>query len=77
MALPKDIELIMDASVFTVSVDVAARLLGVAITTAHYHYKETGCIASGVPVIRVGKRVLVPTIALRAALQIPEPKAGL
>jgi hypothetical protein len=76
MALPKDVELIMDANVFTVSVAVACRLLGIAITTAHYHYNETGHIASGIPVIRVGKRVLVPTIALRAALHIPEPKAG-
>jgi len=77
MALPKDVELIMDASVFTVSVDVAARLLGIAKTTAHHYYTKTGHIASGVPVIRVGDRVLVPTIALRAALGIPEPKAGL
>ena len=73
MALAKDIELIMDPNVFTVSVEVAARLLGIARQTAHFHYNNTGNIATGVPVIHVGKRVLVPTIPLRAALQIPEP----
>ena len=68
-----DIQLVQDADILTVSVDVAARLLGIAKTTAHHHYTKTGNVATGVPVIRVGRRVLVPTFALRAALGIPEP----
>ena len=68
-----DIHLLNDPTVLTVSVDVAARLLGIAKTTAHHHYTKTGNVATGVPVIRVGRRVLVPTFALRTALGIPEP----
>ena len=68
-----DIHLLNDPTVLTVSVDVAARLLGIAKTTAHHHYTTTGNVATGVPVIRVGRRVLVPTFALRTALGIPEP----
>lgn len=65
-----DIELLNDPAVLTVSIDVAARLLGVAKTTAHHHYTRTGHVATGVPVIRVGDRVLVPTSHLRTALGI-------
>ena len=68
-----DIQLLNDPMVLTVSVDVAARLLGVAKTTAHHHYTRTGFVATGVPVIRSGRRVLVPTYALRAVFGIPEP----
>jgi hypothetical protein len=63
-----DIELLNDPTVLTVTVDIAARLLGVAKTTAHHHYTRTGHVATGVPVIRVGDRVLVPTSHLRKAL---------
>ena len=63
-----DIELLNDPTVLTVTVDIAARLLGVAKTTAHHHYTKTGHVATGVPVIRVGDRVLVPTSHLRKAL---------
>jgi hypothetical protein len=63
-----DIELLNDPTVLTVTVDIAARLLGVAKTTAHHHYTRTGNVATGVPVIRVGDRVLVPTSHLRKAL---------
>ena len=67
------IQLLNYPMVLTVSVDVAARLLGVAKTTAHHHYTRTGFVATGVPVIRSGRRVLVPTHALRTVLGIPEP----
>jgi hypothetical protein len=63
-----DIELLNDPTVLTVSIDVAARLLGVAKTTAHHHYTRTGHVVTGVPVLRSGRRVLVPTQALRKAL---------
>ena len=63
-----DIELLNDPTVLTVTIDIAARLLGVAKTTAHHHYTKTGHVATGVPVIRVGDRVLVPTSHLRKAL---------
>jgi hypothetical protein len=63
-----DFELLNDPTVLTVTIDIAARLLGVAKTTAHHHYTKTGHVATGVPVIRVGDRVLVPTSHLRKAL---------
>jgi hypothetical protein len=65
-----DIELLNDPTVLTVSIDVAARLLGIGKTTAHYHYTKTGYVATGVPVLRSGRRVIVPTSHLRTALGI-------
>ena len=42
--------------------------MGVAKSTAHMAYKKTGCLIDGVPVMRVGARLVVSLGALRAAL---------
>ena len=62
-----------DPNQVTVSVEVARRLLGVGRTTAIHAYRRTGHLIDGVPVIRVGRRVVVSTSHLRAALGRPEP----
>lgn len=61
-------DILNDPTITVVSVATAARLLGVARTTAHYAYQANGYITSGVPVLRIGRRVVVPTAALRRAL---------
>jgi hypothetical protein len=66
LSQPNDI--LADPAVTVVSVATAARLLGVARTTAHYAYQADGYITAGVPVLRIGRRVVVPTAALRRAL---------
>jgi len=61
-------DILNDPTITVVSVATAARLLGVARTTAHYAYQANGYITAGVPVLRIGRRVVVPTAALRKAL---------
>ena len=65
--------LLADPHRLTITVSEAAEILGVAISTAHHHHNATGEIIPGVPVLRVGRRCLVPTAALRTALGLPEP----
>jgi hypothetical protein len=65
-------ELLADPNLVTVSVSQAARILGVARSTAHAHYKRTGELAPNVPVIRVGRRCVVSLAHLRAALGLAE-----
>ena len=69
---PKD--LLTDPSRVTVSVSQASRILGIAKSTAHNAYKSSGFLCPGVPVLRIGKRVVVSTAHLRAALGLPEPQ---
>lgn len=64
---------LQDPARLTITVSEAARILGVGLSTAHHHHKQTGEIIPGVPVLRVGRRCLVPTAALRSALGIPHP----
>lgn len=71
--LPTLIRLLDDPNVVTVTVETARRLLGVARTTAIAAYQRTGNLIEGVPVIRVGRRCVVSTSHLRAALGRPEP----
>jgi excisionase family DNA binding protein len=52
----------------TVSVDDAAAILGVARVTAY-----EAVHAGQIPSIRVGRRILVPTAALRRLLGLDEP----
>ncbi len=54
----------------TVSIDVAAGALGIARTTAHKAARSTGYLTDGVPVFRVGRRLLVSTAHLRRTLGI-------
>ena len=52
----------------TTSVEDTARVLGVARSSAYE------AVANGeIPSIRVGRRLLVPTAALRRMLQLDEP----
>lgn len=70
---PNLVALLDDPNVVTVSVETARRLLGVGRTTAITAYRTTGHLTTGVPVIRVGRRCVVSTAHLRAALGRPEP----
>ena len=65
---PVTVDVLTDPTVTVVSVGTAARLLGVARTTAHYAHQATGYLTTGVPVLRIGRRCVVPTAALRRAL---------
>jgi len=66
-------DLLRDASVITVTVTQAAAIIGVSPAAAHRSHRRTGYILDGVPVLRVGRRCVVSTAALRRALSIPEP----
>lgn len=66
--------LLHDASVTTISVTQAAAILGVSAAAAHRSHRRTGYILDGVPVLRVGRRCVVSTAAMRRALFIPEPR---
>jgi excisionase family DNA binding protein len=62
----------MSPATFTVS--EAAEVLGIGRNTA-YQEAKTGELA-GVPVIRVGRRLLIPRARLLALLGIPEDAEG-
>jgi hypothetical protein len=61
-----------DPNILMLSTREAAFILGVAYTTVYEAVKKTGCVMNDVEVVRVGKRILVPTIALRKALGMSE-----
>ena len=50
----------------------AARALGISVSTA-YERAKTGELLPGVPVVNVGRRLVVPTLALHTALTLPPP----
>jgi hypothetical protein len=54
----------------TVSLELAWEALGISHTTAHRLAREEGQLTDGVPVIRVGVKYRVPTVALRRALHL-------
>ena len=62
-----------DPHVLTVSLAVAAQLVGVARSTATDNHKRNGYLMPGVPVIKIGSRCIVSTTHLRAALGLAEP----
>jgi hypothetical protein len=66
------VELLADPTRVTVSVSQAARILGVAKSTAHNTYKTSGFLCAGVPVLRVGKRCVVSVAHLRTALGLDD-----
>jgi hypothetical protein len=55
-----------------VTIPEAARALGISVSTA-YERAKTGELCSGVPVVTVGRRRVVPTLALHTALTLPAP----
>lgn len=67
--------LLLDPNRLTVSVAQAAKILGIAKSTASHAYRTTtpGFIIDGVPVLRAGKRCVVSTTHLRRALGLLEP----
>jgi hypothetical protein len=67
-------DLLLDPRRVTISVSQAADVLGIAKSTAHNAYKESGVLMEGVPVLRVGKRRVVSVTLLRAALGYAEPE---
>ena len=72
---PSLLEVLTDPNRLTITVAEAAVMLGVARTTAHYAYTNTGYLIEGVPVITVStgstrERKVVSTAHLRAALGI-------
>jgi hypothetical protein len=67
-------DLLLDPRRVTISVSQAADVLGIAKSTAHNAYKETGVLMEGVPVLQVGKRRVVSVTLLRAALGYAEPE---
>jgi hypothetical protein len=70
---PNATELLADPTRVTVSVSQASMILGIAKSTAHSAYKQTGFLMAGVPVLRIGKRCVVSVSHLRSALGYPEP----
>ena len=72
-AKPNANELLADPTRVTVSVSQASMILGIAKSTAHSAYKQTGFLMAGVPVLRIGKRCVVSVSHLRSALGYPEP----
>jgi hypothetical protein len=72
-AKPNANELLADPTRVTVSVSQASMILGIAKSTAHSAYKQTGFLMAGVPVLRLGKRCVVSVSHLRSVLGYPEP----
>lgn len=67
------IEMLLDPTRLVISVSQASNILGIAKSTAHNAYKESGLLMDGVPVMKIGKRRVISTTKLRAALGIEEP----
>ena len=66
-------QLLNNPHILTVSLAVAAQIVGVARSTATDNHKRNGYLMPGVPVIKIGSRCIVSTTHLRAALGIAEP----
>ena len=60
--------LLDDPNLVTITITQAAAIIGVSPSTAHKAYRRTGELIAGVRVIRCGRRCVVSTAALRAAL---------
>lgn len=52
----------------TCTVVEAAQALGVSTASAYRHVKRTGEVADGVSTLHIGRRLVVPIIALEAIL---------
>ena len=59
----------------TISIPEAAAIMGVSKSTAYNAVKSTGYLMPGVPVLRIGKRQVVSTAQLRAALGVLDESA--
>jgi hypothetical protein len=72
----KPVAVLNDPDVAAVSVAVAARILGIARSTASLNFHKTGEIVDGVPAFTSGRRLIVSTRHLRERLGIPHPAAS-
>lgn len=70
------VEILHDPKTVAVSISQASEILGIAKSTAHNAYRQTGYLCAGVPVLRVGKRCIVPITYLRAALGLTEKQSN-
>lgn len=59
-----------DPNISTLTLAEAATVLGVAKSTVNDAARTTGQVADGVPVLRVGRRYLVPAAPLRERLGV-------
>jgi len=66
-------DLLRDPNRETITIAQAAAILCVSASTAHHAHRRTGYLIDGVPVLRVGRRCVVSTSAMRRALGIREP----
>jgi hypothetical protein len=66
-------ELLNDPGLVTVSLAQASLILGIGRTTAHNAYKRNGYVTDGVPVLKVGRRIVVSLAHLRNALGVLAP----
>ena len=57
----------------TTTIEAAAEALGCGRTTA-YRLSKSGQLADGVPVLRVGRKLVVPTRPLLSALGYNDPQ---
>ncbi len=71
------LELLEDPTLVTVTVSQAAAILGIAKSTAHKNYHDTGYLLNGnrIPVLVCGSRTIVSIEHLRNALGFPTPIA--
>lgn len=61
---------IYNKNIFTMSMRETCKALGIAYVTGLKNYKETGQLTEGVPVIKIGRKLLVSTEPLRQKLGI-------
>lgn len=73
--MTKPIDPLDDPRRRTISIPEAATIIGVAKSTAYNVVKATGFLMPGVPVLRIGKRQVVSTAQLRAALGVLDGSA--
>jgi len=71
--ISKPSDLLRDPDRDTITIAQAAAILCVSVSTAHHAHRRTGYLMDGVPVLRVGRRCVVSTSAMRRALGIREP----
>ncbi len=60
----------------TMSVDQVCEVLGISRSTAFSAIKRTGVVIEGVPILRIGDRLLMSAYLLRQILGIEQPTKG-
>lgn len=65
-----------DPTVLCVNLSEAAKLLGIAKSTATVQVQRRGYLLPEVPVFKIGSLIMVATAHLRSVLAIPQPWEG-